>query len=252
MSQADKATRFAKLHIKGDPVILFNAWDAGSARAIVDAGAEAVATSSWAVAEAQGYRDGEAIPLELLLQIVARITASVAVPVTIDFEGGYTEDDAELAANVSRLLELGVIGINFEDRVVRGSGLYSVERQARRISAIREAAGKRNVDLFINARTDVFLGKTVNPAQAVGNALERAKAYASSGASGFFVPGLRDDELIRRICAASELPVNVMVMEGLSPTKRLSELGVARVSYGPIPYVGVVKALKEHAQKALS
>lgn len=249
MSQAEKALRFSRLHIKGDPVVLYNAWDAGSARAIVDAGAAAVATSSWAVAEAQGYRDGEAIPLELLLQIVARITASVAVPVTVDFEGGYTENDAQLATNVSRLLELGVIGINFEDRVVQGSELYPIDRQARRISAIREAARKRNVDLFINARTDVFLGKSGNPAVAVGNALERARAYAAAGASGFFVPGLRENALIRQICAGTELPVNVMVVEGLPSTKRLSELGVARVSYGPIPYVSAVKALKEQAEK---
>lgn len=252
MTQVEKAMRFSRLHIKGDPLILYNVWDAGSARAIVAAGAAAVATSSWAVAEAQGYRDGEAMPLELLLRIVARITASVAVPVTIDFEGGYSEDDAQLAANVSRLLELGVIGINFEDRVVQGSGLYPVEQQVRRISAIREAARQRNVELFINARTDVFLGESGNPALAFGNALERARAYAVAGASGFFVPGLRQDELIRQICAATELPVNVMVVEGLSSAKRLSELGVARVSYGPIPYVSAVKALEEQAEKALS
>jgi len=190
MKQTEKARRFAELHVKGAPVVLFNAWDAGSAKSIVAAGAQAIATSSWSVAEAQGYRDGEAIPIELAEQIIARIAATIDVPVSVDFEGGYSEDDAELAANISRLLELGAIGINFEDRVVKGSGLYDIQRQARRLVAIRNAAEQKRVVLFINARTDLFLGQSRDPAQAVGEALERAKAYAAAGASGFFIPGL--------------------------------------------------------------
>jgi 2-methylisocitrate lyase-like PEP mutase family enzyme len=169
----------------------------------------------------------------------------------VDFEGGYSEDDGDLAKNVSRLLELGVIGINFEDRIVQGAGLYPVDRQARRIAAIREAAGKKGVDLFINARTDLFLGQKGDPAQSVGDALDRAKAYAAAGASGFFVPGLRDDALIGRICDGVALPVNVMVMDGVPPTERLAELGVARVSYGAIPYIRAMKALREEALKVL-
>ena len=128
-------------------------------KSILDAGAKAIATSSWSVAEAQGYRDGEAIPIALAEQIIARIAATVDAPVTVDFEGGYSEDDSELADNVSRLLDLGVIGINFEDRVVKGSGLYGIDRQARRIAAIRKAAEQKGVALFINARTDLFFGR---------------------------------------------------------------------------------------------
>src|SRR6202048_4084056 len=143
MNQTDKAKRFAELHMKGTPLLLFNAWDAGSAKSIVAAGAQAIATSSWSVAEAQGYRDGEAIPIELAEQIIARIAATIDVPVSVDFEGGYSEDDGELAANISRLPELGVIGINFEDRVVKGLGLYSVDRQARRIADIRKTGGEQ-------------------------------------------------------------------------------------------------------------
>lgn len=252
MNQAEKAARFAALHVKAAPLLLYNAWDAGSARAILDAGAKAIATSSWAVAEAQGYRDGEAIPIGLVEQIVARITGTIDAPVTVDFEGGYSEDDDVLAENVSRLLELGVIGINFEDRIVQGAGLYAIDRQARRIAAIRDAAGKRGVDLFINARTDLFLGQEGDPAQSIGEALDRAKAYAGAGASGFFVPGLRADALISRICDRVALPVNVMVMDGVPPTERLSELGVARISYGAIPYIRAIKALKEEAVKALA
>jgi 2-methylisocitrate lyase-like PEP mutase family enzyme len=252
MNQTDKAKRFAELHVKGAPLLLYNAWDAGSAKSILDAGAKAIATSSWSVAAAQGYGDGEAIPIELAEQIVGRIAATVDIPVTVDFEGGYSEDDGELAANISRLLDLGVIGINFEDRIVKGLGLYSVDRQARRIAAIRKAAEQKGIDLFINARTDVFFEHGEDAAQAVGEALDRAKAYAAVGASGFFVPGLVDDALIGQICEGVSLPVNVMVMDGVPSNARLSELGVARISYGPIPYIRAMKALGQEARTTMN
>ena len=252
MNQSEKAARFAALHVKGAPLLLYNAWDAGSAQSILDAGAKAIATSSWAVAEAQGYRDGEAIPVGLVEQIVARIAGTIDVPVTVDFEGGYSDDDTVLAENVSRILELGVVGVNFEDRVVQGVGLYAVDRQAHRIAAIRDAADKKGVNLFINARTDLFLGQQGDPATSVGDALDRAKAYASAGASGLFIPGLQDEALIGRICDGTALPVNVMVMDGVPSNERLSKLGVARISYGPIPYISAMKALKEDALKVLA
>ena len=252
MNQTEKARRFADLHVKGAPLLLFNAWDAGSAKSILAAGAKAIATSSWSVAEAQGYRDGEAIPIEFAEQIVARIAATVDVPVTMDFEGGYSEDNGELAANISRLLGLGVIGINFEDRVVKGSGLYEVDRQARRLAAIRKAAEQTGVNLFINARTDLFLSQGRDPAQSLGEALDRAKAYAAAGASGFFIPGLSNDVLIGRICEGVTLPVNVMVMDGVPSNDRLSKLGVSRISYGPIPYINAMSALQQEAKKVLS
>jgi 2-methylisocitrate lyase-like PEP mutase family enzyme len=251
MNQTDKAKCFAELHVKGKPLLLYNAWDAGSAKAILAGGAKAIATSSWSVAEAQGYRDGEAIPIELAERIIERIAATIEAPVTVDFEGGYSEDDGELADNISRLLDTGVIGINFEDRVVKGSGLYSVDRQARRIATIRKAADKKSVDLFINARTDLFFEHGEDAAQAVGEALDRAKAYEAVGASGFFVPGLVDDALIGRICEGVSLPLNIMVMEGVPSNARLAERGVARISYGPIPYIRAMKELEQEARTAL-
>src|SRR6195256_6365663 len=118
MNAKQKAQQFAKLHVEGEPLILYNAWDAGSAKAIVESGAKAVATSSWSVAEAQGYRDGESIPLAFVEQIAARIAATVELPVTVDFEGGYSEAEAGLGRNIARVLDLGIVGGNFEDRVV--------------------------------------------------------------------------------------------------------------------------------------
>jgi len=248
VSQTKKAKQFAALHVKGTPVILYNAWDAGSAKTIVDAGATAIATSSWSVASAQGYEDGEDLPLPLAEQIVERIAAAVNVPVTVDFEGGYSDDDRKLASNISKLLDLGIIGINFEDRVVKSRGLYDIDRQAKRIAAIRHAAERKGVPLFINARTDVFLGNSGD----VDEALERAKAYASAGASGFFIPGLTEADHIRRIAEEATLPVNVMVMEGVPSNDKLAKLGVARVSYGPIPYIETMEALQKKAGKLFS
>jgi 2-methylisocitrate lyase-like PEP mutase family enzyme len=252
MDQSAKAKKFAKLHVKGSPLILYNAWDAGSAKAIVQAGAKAIATSSWAVADAQGYEDGEKIPKTLVEEITAGIVEAVPVPVTVDFEGGYSDDDGELAKNVAKLLHVGVIGINFEDRVVQGTGLYKTDRQAKRIAAIRKTAQSKGVDFFINARTDLFLGSKGDPAKYVDEAIERAKAYADAGASGFFIPGLLKEPLIGHIVENVSLPVNVMYMEGAPSNTRLAKLGVARVSYGAEPYARAMDAVSKDATKILS
>src|SRR3984957_15326412 len=248
MNQKQKAEQFAGLHVKGTPFILYNAWDAGSAKAIADSGARAIATSSWSVAEAQGYRDGESIPLTFVEQIVGRIAATVEAPVTLDFEGGYSEPGEGLANNVARLLDLGIVGINFEDRVVNGEGLYAADQQASRIASLRKAADQKGIPLFINARSDVFFQEG-DPHQFVDDALARAKAYAAAGASGFFIPGLQDEGLIDRISKAGSLPVNIMVMDGVPSNERLAALGVARISYGPIPYVEAMNVLKEEAKR---
>ena len=251
MNYAERAERFAKLHIKGAPFVLYNAWDAGSAKVILEAGARAIATSSWAVAEAQGYRDGENIPRDLVEIIISQIVTTTDAPVSVDFEGGYAEDVASLSTNVSRLLEIGAVGINFEDRVVNGKGLYDIDQQARRIAAIRAIAERKGLAFFINARTDLFLGQGDDPARAVDEALKRGKAYRDAGASGFFVPGVKEEVHIGRICEGVELPVNVMVMDGVPPAKRLRALGVARISYGALPYTDAMSALKDNASRAL-
>jgi 2-methylisocitrate lyase-like PEP mutase family enzyme len=248
VSQSKKAKEFAALHVKGTPVILYNAWDAGSAKAIVEAGAKAIATSSWSVAAAQGYEDGENLPLAIVEQVIGKIASSVEVPVTVDFEGGYSDDDHKLASNISKLVDLGIIGINFEDRVVKGKGLYDIDRQAKRIAAIRRSAEHKGVPLFINARTDVFLGNSAD----VEEALQREKAYAAAGASGFFIPGLTVADQIKRIADEATLPINVMVMDGVPSDDRLTKLGVSRISYGPIPYVEAMQALQKKATKVFS
>ena len=247
MTQAGKARQFATLHVPGTPLILYNIWDAGGAKAIAEAGAKAIATGSWSVAEAQGYRDGQAIPMDLALQVVSRIVASVDLPVTMDFEGGYAEAPEEVAANVGRVIEAGVIGINFEDQVVGGSGLHATEAQSARITAIRRMAENAGVPLFINARTDLFIKEKDRGRHGnlLSEAKERAIAFAEAGASGFFVPRLSDPDLIGAMCESSPLPVNVMMAGGVPGIEDLAGLGVARVSYGPGPYVQAMAALAE-------
>lgn len=253
-TQKEKADRFRDLHVKGNPLILFNIWDAGSAKAVEEAGAKAIATGSWSVAAANGFGDGEKLPLDFALANLERIVASINAPVTLDFEGGYTQDNAELKDNIKKVIAAGAIGINFEDRIVGGEGLYTIEEQRVRIEAIREASEQAETPLFINARTDVFL--QTYPAQhdqsQLDEAIRRAAAYAGAGASGLFAPGLRDPEFIEKLCELSPLPVNIMVLPDTPPTVELAKLGVARISYGPGPYRRMMDALKEAGRKAFS
>jgi 2-methylisocitrate lyase-like PEP mutase family enzyme len=249
MNQAEKTKTFAALHRKGNPVVLYNIWDAGTAKAVADAGAKALATGSWSVAAAQGYGDGEKIPLEALVAVTRQITAVNDLPLSVDVEGAYSTEPAGAAANVAKLIDAGAVGINFEDRVVGGSGLHAVEKQAARIRAISDAAEGRGIGFFINARTDLFLAESDQSKHAglVDEAIERGKAYAAAGGSGFFVPGLVDEGLIDRICRASALPVNIMMWPGTPDLKTLAKLGVGRVSYGPGPYRAMMERLKQDA-----
>lgn len=251
MQQAERAQQLAALHIKGNPLVLYNAWDAGSARAIASAGALAIASSSWAVAAAHGYEDGESIPMSLVEQITARIVGAVDVPVTVDAEGGYSDDPHECAENVARLVDRGVAGINFEDGIVAGSGLHGIEAQSKRIAAIRRMALARGVPLFINARTDLFFGPGA-PADGLAEARKRAEAYAAAGASGFFVPGLVDQKVIAELCDTIALPLNVMTMPGLPDARALANAGVARISHGPGPYLRAMEAVRVAAQGILA
>lgn len=252
-AQAERARAFAALHVKGEPLVLYNVWDAGSAKAVAAAGAAAIATGSWSVAAAQGYPDGEQIPLQLLATIARRIVETVEVPVSIDVEGAYGRRPQEVARTAGLLLDAGAVGINFEDQVVGGEGLYEIAEQAERIAAIRRTAERNGVELFINARTDLFLKQRdrARHAELLGEALERAAAYAAAGASGFFAPGLLDEAPIAELCRATALPVNILAFEEAPPLERLAALGVARVSHGPLPYRALMRHLQDQAAAQL-
>lgn len=251
MSQIEKAKTFQALHRKGDPLVLYNIWDAGTAGAVAAAGAKALATGSWSVAAANGYADGEAIPLETLVAVARSVVNATDLPVSIDFEGAYSDDPQRAAANVALLMDLGAVGINFEDQIVGGEGIHSVEDQTARIRAIRATADARGLPFFINARTDLFLKEADGGKHAalLDEAIARAHAFAEAGASGFFAPWLADPALIARLCEASPLPVNIMMKPGAPAIPELAACGVSRVSYGPGPYRAMIAWLKAEAAR---
>ena len=253
-NQAERARTFADLHVKGDPLIIFNVWDAGTAKAVAEVGAKAVATGSYAVALANGFNDGENIPLDLVLENLRRIVASVDLPVSLDFEGGYSAEPEKLRNNIAEVIKAGAIGINFEDSVVGGEGLYPIDQQSERIRAIRQAADEKSIPLFINARADVVLPLPTDQHTEShrDQLIERAQAYAEAGASGFFAPGLVNPDFIGKLCEASPLPVNILVWPGVPSATQLASLGVARISYGGGSYRTAIGAFREAAQKAFA
>ncbi len=252
-TQNDKAKLFHSLHVKGDPIVLYNIWDPGSAVTVEKAGAKALATGSWPVAVAQGYGDGQKIPFKSAIDNAKRIVSGTDLPVTLDFEGGYSVDEACLKTNAKAALEVGVVGFNFEDQIIGGEGLYEIRKQAKRVAAVRFAIDVSGVDAYLNARTDLFLkSKPEEHGSFIDEAIERAKAYEEAGASGFFAPALLDEALIEKLCASTNLPVNIIAIPGCPPKAKLAELGVARISYGPVPYKKMMAVLGDAAKEAFA
>jgi 2-methylisocitrate lyase-like PEP mutase family enzyme len=216
-------TAFHDLHRSG-LLILPNAWDAGSAAVMRSLGARAIATTSAGCAWALGWPDGDALPVDRAVQMCADVVrAAQEVPVSVDFEGGYSDDPVEVAATAKRLVEAGAQGINIED------GAGSPEALAAKIAAIRAAVGEA---LFINARCDVWLAGVGAPEGRVDEALRRGALYQAAGADGLFAPGLIEAEGIARLTAETPLPVNVLAWPGLPGAAELERLGVRRLSAG--------------------
>jgi 2-methylisocitrate lyase-like PEP mutase family enzyme len=220
---ADTAA-FAQLHHQSGAVLLPNAWDAASAWIAQQSGAPAIATSSAALAWSLGYADGSLLPQEPLLGAVERIVGVARVPVTIDLEDGYSDDPRAVAQLAARVRRAGAVGINLED----GSG--PVERLARKIQAIRSdpVAG----ELFVNARTDVYLLGMASGTAAVEMAVQRAAVYAEAGADGIFVPGLSELDAVRAVLAQVSLPLNLMTLSDGPGPAQWAPLGVKRISMG--------------------
>lgn len=218
------ADLFRRLHAGPDLLILPNGWDAGSCRVIETLGAKAVATSSAAVCWSHGYADGHHLPVDFLVTTVREITRAIAIPLTCDFEGGYADDPATVGDNVARVIDAGAVGINIEDSRDPPALL------AAKIAAVRKAADRAGVALFINARTDVYLKGLVPPEAAVGEVLRRAALYRDAGADGLFAPGVVIAGEIEAIAAGCGLPLNVMARPGLPKGPELQALGARRIS----------------------
>ncbi|MDB5734648.1 MAG: isocitrate lyase/phosphoenolpyruvate mutase family protein [Alphaproteobacteria bacterium] len=225
-TQGEQVARLRALH--GDMLVLPNAWDAASARMAQEAGGAAVATSSAAVAWANGYADGEGMPRDVVLAATRAVLRVVTVPVTIDSETGYSDDPAAVAAHVLALIELGVAGINLED------GRGSPDLLAAKIAAIKAAAKARGVDIFINARCDIYLFDLVPDADKLEALMARGRMYQAAGADGFFAPLLSSLGDIAAVAQAIPLPLNVLMMKGLAPVADLQKAGARRVSAGAL------------------
>ncbi len=252
--QARKARQFRELHVPGTPLVLFNVWDAGSAKAVIAGHAKAIATSSWSVAHANGFADGEELPLPIAIENLRRIVGVTDLPVTVDLEGGYGETPEAVTNSIALAIDAGAVGCNLEDSVPVNGRMRAAADQAVRMRSARRAAEAAGLPFFINARTDVFIQRPAGQHDdaMVSDALERAKRYRDAGADGLFVPGLVDIRLIARLAAATPLPLNVMVQQGTPPLKALADHGVARVSHGPEPYLLAMKTLEAAARAASS
>jgi 2-methylisocitrate lyase-like PEP mutase family enzyme len=247
MKQAEMVKKFLELHTKR-PLILPNAWDAGSARVIEAAGAPAIATTSAGVSWSLGRPDGQNLGREEMLQAIRQIVATVSVPVNADIEGGYGTDSLkDVAETVKELIASGVAGINLEDTPGHdGEVLLAAEEHAERIAIARKTAKAMGGDLVINARIDVYLFQVGAPESRFQASVQRAKTYLQAGADCVFVPGVVDAETIGRLVKAIDGPLNIMAMPGAPSAPQLGRMGVARVSVGP----GVTQVALAAAQRA--
>ncbi len=221
---ADKV--FRSLHQGPDLLILPNAWDAGSARVIEAAGAKAIATSSAAVAWGHGYPDGEFVPFERVIATIEEIARVVQVPVSADIESAYASSAAEADERVARVIGAGAVGVNIED------GTEAPELLCAKIERARKVAAREGVDLWINARVDVYLRKLQTGDAAFDESVRRARLYAAAGADSIFVPALVDAGAIGRMVPLVKLPFNALAWTGLPDAATLKRLGVRRLSAG--------------------
>jgi len=248
LNQIEKAKIFAKLHIKGKPIVFVNVWDAGSAKAVAALGAKALASASWAVADSHGSVDGENLDPQLVVQNAKRICDAVDLPVSIDLESGYGETADEVGEFTKLIMDAGAIGCNIEDSKPLDHSLRTIEDAAERIAAIRARADAIKLPFFINARTDVFFqpsGRFTAP-EAISETARRAAAFKAAGANCLFVPRLTDKALIKEIVAQIDLPLNILLSDNFDKIPEYADLGVSRISMGPNPYRAALATLQKY------
>jgi 2-methylisocitrate lyase-like PEP mutase family enzyme len=238
-STSARADQLLHLHRDEKLLTLVNVWDVVSAKVVAAVpGTRALATASHSIATSLGYEDGENIPVGEMLDAVGRIAAATSLPVTADLEGGY----GDAAETVRRAIGSGVVGANIEDQ------MKPVAEAARQVEAIMRAADAEGVPGFVlNARTDAFhLGRGKDPAENLAAALERGRAYLDAGAPVVFVPAvLKEEQVTELVDAFGPQRLTLIAIPGNPPLARLEQLGVARVSFGPLSQNVALTALQE-------
>ena len=244
MTLAERRQRFRALHAGPAILVLPNAWDVASARIFEQAGFPAIATTSAGLANALGFPDGDALDVELHLATLERLVRALDVPLSADVESGYARDARGVGAFIARLAQTGVAGFNLED-TVHETELFPLDVARERVRAARAAAP----ELFLNARTDIYLGDIGPEATRFERTVERLRAYAEEGADGVFVPGITDTETIERLAAATPLPLNVLAGAATPDAATLERLGARRVSVGSGPMRRTLGVLRQIARE---
>ncbi len=240
---------FVQLHNADSPVLIGNSWDVMSAKILQENGFKAIATSSLAVALSMGYEDGENLPFELLFQTAKRIKKNIDLPFSVDMEKGYSDNIAGILQNLEQLYDIGVVGFNIEDSSRSDENvLRPADEFAKLVEAIAGHLAKKNMRMYMNARTDAFL---IKHPSALTETQQRIKLYTTAGASGIFVPFVKEETDISAVVAVTSLPVNVLSMPGLPGIDKLAELGVRRLSLGSSLFRWVNRAIAGRAQAIL-
>ena len=252
MSIKQKADQFRRAHKDGN-LVLPNAWDAASAKIVEQSGAAAVATTSAGVAWCRGVSDGSGLNRDKMIHSIREIVRTTALPVTADIESGYGDGSAQAVGETIRaVIDAGAVGVNLEDSLGHQQDpIMKPKEQAERIHQARSMAHSAGVNLFINARTDVYLRQIGEPGSRLEAVLERALMYIDAGADGIFVPGLSDLDTIRTLAKALSAPLNVMAGPGAPTIPELQEAGVARISLGPSLTIAALSRVREMIKEVL-
>ena len=245
---AQKAETLRRLHVEGPMLVLPNAWDAGSARIFVEAGFSALATTSAGIAFSLGYMDGERISRDEMLAAVARITRRVSVPITADMEAGYGRTPDAVAETARRVIDVGAVGMNLEDRIEHGP-LLDFPLAVERVRAARAAADKAGVAIVINARTDTFEAPEIPRDGRVAEAVRRGNAFRQAGADSVFVPFVGDRGTIEQLVQQIDAPVNILGAPNAPSLKELAALGVRRVTFGSAPMRATLGLVRRMARE---
>lgn len=230
---------FRQLHQQEKPLLLANVWDAHTAKLAQKAGFQALGSSSHAIANFLGYEDGENITFEQLFYIVKHIRNVAEIPLSVDFEAGYSDDPQEVARYAKELAEIGVVGINIEDGVVKDGkrSLGDADLLATKIKAIKDLT-----NIFINARIDTY---TTKHPDSLKESISRALQYQEAGADGVFVPLIQTEADLQTFTSKVSIPLNVFVTPDLPDYETLTRLGVKRISHGAKQYEVLMKKSEE-------